>query len=64
MRASIDRKRCTGHGLCYMTASDVFVDDEHGYGQVIAELGEVAQEHRDVAQHGADNCPERAITLS
>ncbi len=62
MKANIDHKVCTGHGLCYMTAPDVFVDDEHGYGQVLNE-GEVAAGHEDDAANGAANCPERAITI-
>jgi ferredoxin len=63
MKASIDHGTCTGHGLCYMTAPDVFVDDEHGYGQVLND-GDVPAEHEDAASNGAANCPERAITLS
>jgi ferredoxin len=63
VKVSIDHKTCTGHGLCYMTAPDVFVDDEHGYGQVLGD-GDVPPEHEDAAANGAANCPERAITLS
>lgn len=36
MRAHIDSKICTGHGMCYLTAPDVFADDE-GYGQVLGD---------------------------
>jgi ferredoxin len=46
-----------------MTAPAVFVDDEQGHGQVIAEGGLVVPGDEDVARQGADNCPERAITL-
>jgi ferredoxin len=63
MKVSIDHGTCTGHGLCYMTAPEVFVDDEHGYGQVRSD-GNVPPEHEDAATNGAANCPERAITIS
>jgi ferredoxin len=63
MKVSIDHGTCTGHGLCYMTAPEVFVDDEHGYGQVLND-GEVAPENEEAATNGAANCPERAITIS
>lgn len=62
MKVTIDHNVCTGHGMCYTTAPDVFVDDEQGYGQVIG--GEVvADELAESARHGALNCPERAITV-
>ncbi|GAA5163845.1 ferredoxin [Pseudonocardia eucalypti] len=63
MRAHIDSKVCTGHGMCYLTAPDVFVDDDEGYGQVLGD-GLVAPGHESEAETGAASCPERAITLS
>ena len=63
MKVSIDRGTCTGHGLCYMSAPQVFRDDDEGYGQVLGD-GEVTAEHADDAQHAAAGCPERAITIS
>lgn len=60
MRAHIDNKVCTGHGMCYLTAPDVFVDDDEGY---IGD-GLVAPGHESEAETGAASCPERAITLS
>ncbi|MEV0766734.1 ferredoxin [Nocardia salmonicida] len=62
MKVSIDRTACTGHGLCYMSAPDVFVDDEQGYGQVIGDRM-VADELTESARRGANSCPERAIVL-
>ena len=62
MKVSIDRGTCTGHGLCYMSAPQVFRDDDEGYGQVLD--GEVTAEHTDDARHAAAACPERAITIS
>lgn len=63
MKVSIDRGTCTGHGLCYMSAPQVFGDDDEGYGQVLGD-GEVTAEYTDDAQHAAAGCPERAITIS
>lgn len=62
MKVSIDRNTCTGHGMCYMSAPDVFIDDEQGYGQVIGGLA-VADELAESARRGANSCPERAITV-
>ncbi|WP_330255072.1 ferredoxin [Nocardia sp. NBC_00565] len=62
MKVSIDHSVCTGHGMCYMSAPDVFTDDEQGYGQVIGDRV-VADELAESARHGANSCPERAITV-
>jgi ferredoxin len=59
----IDRETCTGHGLCYLSAPQLFRDDDEGYGQVTGD-GEVAAEHAGAARHAAANCPEHAITTS
>ena len=63
MRATIDSEACSGHGLCYSMAPEVFVDDEDGFGQV-RHAGEVADADQDAARTGVANCPERAISLS
>jgi ferredoxin len=63
MKVTIDHNLCTGHGMCYGNAPDVFVDDEQGYGQVAA--GEVVvDELAESARYGASSCPERAITIA
>jgi len=62
MRVAIDPNICTGHGLCYADAPQGFVDDDHGYGQVIAD-GTVPQGQEEAARHAVANCPEGAITL-
>ena len=63
MKVSIDPGLCMGHGLCYMSAPEVFRDDDEGYGQVPGD-GEVTATRADDARHAAANCPERAITIS
>jgi ferredoxin len=63
VKVSIDRETCTGHGLCYTSAPEVFRDDDEGYGQVPGD-GEVPAGHSGDARRAAANCPERAITTS
>ncbi|MFF3573986.1 ferredoxin [Nocardia jiangxiensis] len=63
MKVTIDHTVCTGHGMCYGNAPEVFADDEQGYGQVIAE-GEVPDRLTESARQGALGCPERAIIIA
>jgi ferredoxin len=63
VKVSIDHGTCTGHGLCYMSAPQLFRDDDEGYGQVVGD-GAVTAEHADDARHAAASCPEHAITTS
>jgi ferredoxin len=63
VRVSIDRQACTGHGLCYVNAPQVFRDDDEGYGQVLGD-GKVSAGDADDARHAAANCPERAIATN
>ncbi|WP_067662544.1 ferredoxin [Nocardia miyunensis] len=62
MKVTIDHSVCTGHGMCYANAPEVFVDDEQGYGQV-AGGGVVADRLAESARRGARSCPERAISV-
>lgn len=62
MRVSVDLNVCQGHGVCHMSAPDVFeLDDEDGHAIVL--LDPVPAEYEDQAQLAADSCPERAITV-
>ncbi|AGZ53890.1 ferredoxin [Mycobacterium kansasii] len=61
-RVSVDPDRCTGHGRCYTLAPGVFDADEVGHS--IVRVAEVSGELERLAVTGAENCPERAITLS
>jgi ferredoxin len=63
VKVSIDRQACTGHGLCYVSAPEVFRDDDEGYGQVLRD-GDVSAGDADDALRAAANCPERAIATS
>jgi ferredoxin len=62
MKVTIGHGVCTGHGLCYLNAPDVFTDDDDGNGQVIGD-GVVSGESASAARHAVLNCPERAITI-
>ncbi|MER6975845.1 ferredoxin [Streptomyces carpinensis] len=63
MRIRADLAKCQGHGLCRMSAPDVYgvTDDE---GQVIVEFeGDVPAELEDAAALGVESCPELALEI-
>lgn len=62
MRVVIDDERCTGHARCVVVAPSLFVDDERGYGQVIAD-GTVTDDTLDEARQAVTACPEQAISI-
>jgi len=61
VKVAVDAETCTGHGRCYVLAPDVFGTDDFGHCVVLhAEVdGDLAAQ----ARVGAENCPERAITV-
>ena len=63
MRVSVDLGVCQGHGVCHMSAPDVFELDEED-GHAIVQVDPVPPELEADAQLAADSCPERAITVS
>lgn len=63
MRVSVDLDVCQGHGVCNMSAPDVFELDETD-GHAIVQVDPVPAELEESAQLAADSCPERAITVS
>lgn len=62
MKLSVDPAVCTGHGLCYADAPDLFVDDDQGYGQVVDD-GRVPDGKEQEAREAVSICPEGAISL-
>lgn len=62
MRVLVDLNVCQGHGVCHMSAPDVFALDEED-GHSIVQLDPVPAQLVDQAQLAADSCPERAITV-
>lgn len=63
MRVQVNADRCQGHGVCHMSAPDIFqLRDEDGHSYVLSE--EIRPEDEAAARLGADSCPERAIEVS
>lgn len=62
MRVSVDPDVCQGHGVCRMSAPELFhLREEDGQAYVLSE--EVPPDLEDAARLGAASCPERAITV-
>jgi ferredoxin len=61
MKVVIDSSVCTGHGRCYSLAPEVFDCDDEGRGTVVVDT--VDSDLLRIAQVGASNCPERAISI-
>jgi ferredoxin len=61
MRITVDHDICTGHGRCATVAPDVYSLDDAGFCAVTTL--EVGPELAAAARAGANNCPERAITV-
>ena len=62
MRVRVDPEVCQGHGVCRMSAPELFhlrVED----GQAYVDSEEVPAGMEAAARLGADSCPERAITV-
>jgi ferredoxin len=59
IRVSVDRARCTGHGLCLRHAPEIFDHDDQGLAIVLpGVVTDVAG-----AREAERNCPERAISV-
>ena len=63
MKVVIDYERCSGHGRCFDLSSEVFVDDENGYGQVRDDVDVESPEYEAAARRAVDSCPEHAISI-
>jgi ferredoxin len=62
MRVAVDLAVCQGHGVCHMSAPDVFeLDEDDGHAIVVSDP--VAAGMEADAQLAADSCPERAISV-
>lgn len=58
-RITVDRDRCSGHGVCLIHAPDIFDQDDDGLSHVL----EDAPIDLEAARRAQENCPERAITM-
>ena len=61
MRATVDAEKCQGHARCWAICPEVCQLDAQGNA---ISPGEVPAAFEARAREAADNCPERAITLS
>ena len=63
MQVRVDEERCQGHGLCRLSAPEIFfAREEDGHAYVKSETVPAGEE--DEAQLAADSCPELAIEVS
>ena len=62
MRVKIDDERCQGHGLCRISAPDLFFAREED-GNAYVKDEQVPAGREDDAQLAADSCPELAIEV-
>ena len=61
MKVRVDADLCVGHGRCYVLAPHVFGADHIGNCEHLVD--EVDGALAEQARVGAENCPERAITV-
>jgi ferredoxin len=61
VKVKVDLDLCVGHGRCYVLAPDVFASDDFGHCELL--VTEVDGALAEQARLGAENCPERAISL-
>jgi ferredoxin len=62
MRVRIDTEVCQGHGVCHMSAPEIFqLRGDDGQSYVLDEV--IAESLEEAAYLGAHSCPERAITI-
>jgi ferredoxin len=62
MKLSLDTAICTGHGLCYASAPDLFIDDDQGYGHLLDD-GIVPDGKQQEAREAVGICPEGAVAV-
>jgi ferredoxin len=62
MRVHVEEEKCQGHGLCRLSAPDLFfAREEDGHAYVMDEVVPAAQE--ELARLAAESCPELAIEV-
>lgn len=63
MKVEVDENHCQGHGLCHMTAPEVFaLREEDGHAYVLP--AGTDPRHERAAREAEAACPERAITVT
>lgn len=62
MRIELDRNVCQGHGVCQMTAPNLFtLSDEDGLA--FQPSNPIAQEFQDEGRLSVVSCPERSLRI-
>lgn len=62
MKVRVNEEKCQGHGLCRLSAPDLFfAREEDGHAYVKDE--NVPLEQEQLAELAADSCPELAIEI-
>jgi ferredoxin len=62
MKAAVDSNVCQGHARCWQICPEFFQLDEEGHA--VVPNPEVPRELEQKVREAADNCPERAITVT
>ncbi|MCU1658324.1 MAG: hypothetical protein JWO57_2980 [Pseudonocardiales bacterium] len=63
IHVDVDRGRCQGHGLCHMSAPEIYsLRDEDG--SAYTESDEFSSDLESQARLGEASCPERAISVT
>ncbi|WP_285029970.1 ferredoxin [Mycolicibacterium sp. lyk4-40-TYG-92] len=60
MQVSVDRSRCSGMGLCELTAADIFQIGDDAQTHVV---GTVTAANAAVVEEAVMNCPTSALRL-
>lgn len=61
MRISVDYERCEGHGICAVSAPDVFSLDDDGLVRYAYQGQDVPDSVTSDAQFAANTCPVAAL---
>jgi ferredoxin len=62
MRVQVDRTKCSGIGLCEMTAPAIFEIGDDGQSQAIDP--DPPESERSAAQQAVSNCPTGALSIA
>jgi ferredoxin len=62
LKLKLDGHLCTGHGLCYGLAPEVYDADDDGHSILL--MDDVPEDLRAKAELGMRSCPERAISVA
>jgi ferredoxin len=63
VRYVVDPALCSGHGVCVASAAEVYSVDEAGFNVPSGVEVQVPAGLEDIAEAGADSCPEQAIRI-